>query len=237
MYRKPAKCTFLAALALAAYSCTGPDAVTQEVGGPTLRDVFLGVEDSPLNDAVGRLGVVLVRAGRYEQVGLRHRFRTGDQFRFDVTSNRDGWLYILHTDPGGTSSQLWPPPDGPAQEIRAGNSYLIPASPNVFVFSEDTGDESFFVAIRPDPAPPDLESGQASVQRPAQTLANEPRTDAAGAGNRVVNFDVRDPFGGANAAVVFEPPAGDTDNYLYFAPLPDDDTTSAGIAFQLRHDR
>jgi hypothetical protein len=233
MYPKAAKRILLTALALAGYSCTGPDAVTQEVGGATLRDVFLGVEDSPLNETVGRLGIVLVRAGRYEQVGLRHIFTTGDQFRFDITSNRDGWLYILHTDPGGTLSQLWPPPGGPAQEIRAGNSYLIPASPNVFVFSDDTGDESFLVAIRPDPVPPDLGSGQVAAQRPAETLT----ADAAGPGNRIVNFDVRDPFGGASAAVVFEPPAGDADTYLYFSPLPDDATASAGIAFQLRHDR
>lgn len=221
----------LAALAIG--GCTSPNAVPQELGGATLRDVYLGVENAELDSAVGRLGIVLVRGGRHEQVGLRHAFSTGDQFRFDISANRDGWLFILHTDPGGRMSQLWPPRDAPAYAIQAGSNYLIPANPNVFVFSDDSGEESFYVAIRTDPTPPALVPGQNPQPQPTGPAAAE----AAQAGNRIVNFDVRDPFGDSSSALVFESQSSDTDRYLYFSALPEDDTTSASIAFQLQHGR
>ena len=88
----------IAFICLASTSVSADDSVQPKANAQdrvTLRDVFFGQEDPAPAGAVGRLGIVLVKSGLLERVGIRHPFRSGDKFRFDVTANQDGWLVIV----------------------------------------------------------------------------------------------------------------------------------------------
>ena len=203
--------------------------------GVGLRDVFQGKEIGPAQShrLIGRLGILLETDQGFKHVRHDYLFRSGDRFRFEVTSSQVGWLYLLHTSPGGKVQQLWPGKKG-VNEIRSGQTYEVPPSPGVFIFDKETGDEFFYVAIRADQTPPVL--GEPAPRTKLSTSEKKAEiADSKAPINRITNFRIRDPFGGTDRGVVFDPGLDDTDTYLYFSAVPQDSTTSAMIEFQLHH--
>jgi hypothetical protein len=181
---------------------------------------------------VGRLAILLKTADGTKRVRHDYSFRSGDRFRFEITANRDGWLYVLHAVPGGDWHQLWPTKlDN--NKIRAEQSYEIPPRPGILIFDKDTGDELFYVVIRSDRKPPTLGSSSPlakNTEPPAKTTVA-----AAKSPGKITNFLVRDPFAESTRGVVFDPGTDDADPNLYFSAAAEDTARIAKITFQLHH--
>jgi hypothetical protein len=213
-----------------------PQQQNSATSGKSLRDVFLGNENSSeAARTVGRLGILLKTEDGFKQVSPDHAFHNKDEFRFAITSNRDGYLYILHAAPGGSLKQLWPQ-NRMDNAIGAGESYEIPAGPKVFIFSGDVGQEYFYVSIRSRQTPPDLtKSSSAEKSRPQPgkgkvTPPKKPDSSTTDADSNTTNFVIRDPFGETDRDVVFK----DAD-YLYFSSVPEESGKNALLEFQLKH--
>src|SRR5262249_7685939 len=153
-----------------------------------LRDVFLGKETNAKepSELVGRLGVLLKIGQGFERVRPDYEFRSGDRFRFEISSHRDGWLYVLHAGHDGKWQQLWPS-GSDSHQIRAGQNYEVPPSPGIFIFDKDVGDEVFCISIRSNRArPPLAQSNQHAKQVDStkkQKVAETKKTDT-----HIVNF-------------------------------------------------
>jgi hypothetical protein len=204
--------------------------------GKELRDVFLAKEtgSSPSQRMVGRLGILLATTGEsFKQVRPDYSFRSGDHFRFEVTANQNGWLYVLHATPGGKLKQLWPRTQDD-NAIKSGITYEIPPRPGIFIFDAQVGQEYFYIAIRSNQTPPKLDvlmpTGRAASQ--SKRVATAP-TKTGGAD--ITNFVIRDPFGETGRGVVFDPGKEDSDPYLYFSAVAKDNLSSAMIEFRLSH--
>jgi hypothetical protein len=217
-----------------------PERRTQEEAGPPeqengLRGVFLGQDSEPaqLHRVIGRLAIVLKTDEGSKLVRPDYSFRSGDHFRFEITANQDGWLYVMHAVPTRDWQQLWPSKSD-INKIRAQQSYEIPPRPGIFIFDKDVGNEFFYVVVRPDATPPALGSSTAQTRRTedlAKTQTLAPKTPAG----KTINFLVRDPFGETTRGVIFDPGKNDADPYLYFSATPQDSVKSAKIKFQLHH--
>jgi len=201
----------------------------------SLRDVYIGRETQPTGQVfvVGRLGILLRSQDGYKLVRHQHVFSSGDRFRFQITSNKGGRLYVLHASPGGLPKQLWPM-DEQTFAIEAGRSYDIPPEPGIFVFDKEVGEELFYVAIRLDGKLPQL-SGTARVEDATAKKPAIATQDAKGSKSTVVNFRIRNPFGDSARGVTFDPGTNDEDPYIYFSAVPKDGTDKAMIEFQLQH--
>jgi hypothetical protein len=200
-----------------------------------LRDVFLGKESAPaqFHRVIGRLGILLKTDEGVNRVRHDYLFRNGDRFRFEITANQGGWLYVLHTSPGGKVEQLWPRKQD-SNEIRTEQTYEIPPRPGIFIFDKEVGDELFYVAIRSEQTPPTL--GRPTPRaKPTDSKEKTAISDSRTPTTRITNFRIRDPFGGTPRGIIFDPGQDDTDPYLYFSAVPRDTTQSAMIEFQLRH--
>ena len=203
--------------------------------GSRLKDVFLGREDAQAQalGVVGRLGVLLIKSNGFEAVRVDHPFRSGDKFRFEITSTKNGFLYVLHASLSGKIKQLWPREET-SNEIRGGQTYVIPPSPGVFVFNEEVGQELFYVAIRSDQTPPKLEDLK-QQGKPSPTGKRDLNVASKAPTTNITNFRIKDPFGGTGRGVVFDPGTAGVDPYLYFSAVPGDSKTNAMIEFQLQH--
>jgi hypothetical protein len=221
-------------------------------GSLDLRDVYSSEESGKASVMVGSLSIMLVEFSGYKEVRIDHPFRAGDRFRFAVSSNGGGWLYILHRSPTGKAQQLWPQKDAqtgfaPHLEVKAGQTYLIPPSPGVFIFDEEVGQEEFIVAIRSRKKAPDLSlleavAPSASPGIGKETLAGAQPQDTIEISSRprkktIGNIAIRgDPFGGGTTrGIFFDPGTDDPDPRLYFSAALDDTATSAIVKFKLRH--
>jgi hypothetical protein len=201
----------------------------------SLKDVFYdqGKTNSAEIGIVGQLGILLLKEDGLQPVRVDYPFKSGDRFRFKVTSNKSGCLFIFHTSPSGKLNQLWPR-DNHNMEILAAQSYDIPPGPAAFRFDQEMGQELFYVAIRSDNKAPDL---NVSVQRNSASK-KEPQKDAVAADKpktEISNFYIKDPFGGTGRGVLFDPGMGDSDLSLYFSAHPQDDKAGAILQFQLKH--
>lgn len=205
-----------------------PSAADQDRG---LRGVFFGKDNDPVQShrLVGRLTILLKTGEGTLRVRPDYSFRSGARFRFEITSNRDGWLYVMHAASGGDWQQLWPS-QHENNKVQADQSYEVPPRPGIFIFDKDTGNEFFYVVVRSDAKPPTLDQPN-SPTRPTEPAE---KTSAAAAG-KITNFLVRDPFGETTRGVVFDPGKDDVDPYLYFSAAPEDSTKTAKIKFQLHH--
>ena len=199
-----------------------------------LRGIFLAQDSDPsaAHRVVGRLAILLKTDDGTRRVRPDYSFRSGDRFRFEITANQDGRLFVMHAAPGGGWQQLWPTKLDD-NRVRAEQSYAVPPTPGIFVFDKDTGNEFFYVVIRSDAKPPKSGSGvppEKHIEPPARTAAS----GSAPAG-KITNFLVRDPFGETTRGVVFDPGRDDADPYLYFSAAAEDSGKVAKIKFQLHH--
>jgi len=200
-----------------------------------LRDVFLGKEDisEKAGRVIGRLGISLSTSEGFKLVRADYSFRSGDRFRFHVTANRNGWLYVLHAAPGGSLKQLWPK-DIDNNAVNSGQSYEIPAKPGIFIFDKETGQEYFYISIRLDRKAPNFEI-PTQRKRPIQSNKRVESSSPTKPSTTITNFLIRDPFGGTGRGVVFDPGQEDGDPYLYFSATAEDTPNAAMIEFQLHH--
>jgi hypothetical protein len=67
----------------------------------SLRKLFI-IRQGTLPDtgSIVRIGIFKLESGYPLQVRFDHLFRTGDQFRLEVTSTQRGWLYVMHRQQG-----------------------------------------------------------------------------------------------------------------------------------------
>ncbi|MEN8165970.1 MAG: DUF4384 domain-containing protein [Pseudomonadota bacterium] len=206
----------------------------------SLRDDFYREGGDDASRMIGSLSIMLIESTGTREVRVDHPFRSGDRFRFAVSSNQPGWLYILHRSATGKAQQLWPQQGSqagliPHQEIQVGKRYLVPPSPAKFIFDEEVGQEEFIIAIRSQQMAPDLsvieETIPSEVPDKVESGAS-PREETTG--NIIV---VRgDPFtGDTTRGVFFDPGTDDADPRLYFSAAPGDDATKAIVKFKLRH--
>lgn len=205
---------------------------TQDTG---LRGVFLGKDTDPVQShrVVGRLAILLKTGEGFRRVRSDYSFHSGDRFRFEVTANQDGWLFVMHSVPRSDWQQLWPSKAG-SNKVESQQSYQIPPAPGIFIFDKDTGNESFYVAIRSDATPPIRGAVNASAVRTHRPTKAEAQPSKPPTGE-TVNFLVRDPFGESHRGVTFDPGKEDGDPYLYFSAALEDSTKTAKIKFQLHH--
>ncbi len=185
-----------------------------------IRGLFSGEDAGELpEDAAGRLGLLLVEEGSARQVDVDHAFRTGDQLRLEVTSSRDGWLWVLHRPPGKETEVLWPAEQddgGPrGYRIAARQKLVVPPPPTVIEFDEDIGREHLYLAI----------TSEARVPRPGAEAGGE---------KEIVDFSVRGLRLAAEKSMVFDPEDGDP--HLYFSTPPSESGVLAAIDLRLRHE-
>lgn len=205
-----------------------------------LRGVYYGTEAAaPGSDPVGRLAIELVSGVKTQTVRVDHAFRTGDKFRFTIASNQDGWLYILHGTTDGDFRLLWPRVSGETEgayldhnRVRARETVVVPASPAVFVFDEQTGFENFVAVVSSSREVPTLSAAE-SVDS-----GSDAKPDVVGQ-NRIVNFSLRSgtthptPLRG----VLYDPGWQDNDPNLYFSNAPGEHKQAILLKFQLRHEQ
>lgn len=198
-----------------------------------LRETFLRSGKPSERAAVGRVAVRLLSDDSPRRVRLDRPFRSGEAFQLEVTSNRSGWLFLLHAMPGERPTVLWPRlgprPDETmdANEIRAHEVMTVPPSPAFLRFDDRTGAELFYVVIRSERTPPHL--GVVSVHGHHEPLASGE--------NAVVQFSVRSGGGERLRGVIFDPGTQDPDPSVYFATMPGVASEDALLEFQLTHER
>jgi len=201
----------------------------------TLKDVFDSGHNAAAEGAglVGKLALVIVEPDGARQVPPSYAFRSGDKFRFEVSSNLDGWLYIFHRARTSHLTQLWPRKgDGKVNNrVLAKQTYVVPPSPGVFIFDKQVGDEYFYIAINTMATQPVLDSAPQDVSPSVavdQTASRKPATTQR-------NYLVKDPFGGQGKGVTFDPGTGDAAPYIYFSAVPGDARTRAMLEIRLSH--
>jgi Domain of unknown function (DUF4384) len=224
----------------ATYAHPAADAVPQQIPRPGLRESFQGASGPSETAAVGRLAVRYLTGGSYRRVRLDHPFRSGDAFQFEVTSNRSGWLFVLHAAPGEQPKLLWPRLGArhgeilDRNEIRAQQSVTVPPDPGFLRFDDRAGPELFYVVIRPEREPPRLGAATAAGGSAAGYLASA--TVPGAGGDAIVQFAVRSGSGGLMRGVVFDPGTQDPDPSVYFTPAPGDGSQDAVFEFRLTHE-
>lgn len=200
-----------------------------------LRGAYYGTIENQKPVLIGKVGVVLVEPSGFKQVPLDYSFKSGNKFRFLVSSNHDGFLYILLKSSDNNLKLLWPHEKvSDTFKIDSVQTYTVPPSPGVFIFDEEVGKEHFFIAVRSEPKAPKL-GVLDSVDKAAQSVATpeigqKPSTDK-------VEWVIRgDPFGeGSKRGVIFDPGTADSDLFRYFAAAPGDFSTKAMVQIMLRH--
>ncbi len=213
----------------------------------TLRDAFYGTVEEQVPMLVGKVGIALVEPTGVRQVSLDHVFSSGDKFRFLISSNTAGYLYILHRSKDDDVTQLWPRPNtADTFNIRSNQTYTVPTGPGVLIFDENIGNEQFYIAVRSEPKVPQL-SGLDSkdlpqsddresnkVAKPDVLIDTPEETQPL---TSTVEWVIRgDPFGeGSSRGVVFDPGPVDSDLYRYFSAVPGDGDSKAMIQVMLSH--
>lgn len=62
------------------------------------------------------------------EVPISHEFRSGERFRFQVESNRTGYIYLVHHGSSGAWKVLFPSTLSPDNRIRKGVPLTVPES-------------------------------------------------------------------------------------------------------------
>lgn len=236
------------------------DAGSHRTPRPGLRETFEGPAGPAGMAAVGRVAARHLTGGSFRRVRLDHPFRSGDAFQFEVTSNRSGWLFVLHAAPDEQPKLLWPRLGSSPGEILDRNEILahqavtVPPDPGFLRFDNRTGPELFYVVIRSEREPPRLGVAAASGGSAATGSSPGGRATSLGAppghpgylasttppgaaGDAIVQFAVRSSSGGLMRGVVFDPGAQDPDPSVYFTAAPGDRLQDAVFEFRLTHEQ
>lgn len=205
----------------------------------SLRGVYYGKgEGDPEKHTVGKLALELLEGDEKKTVRVDHPFRTGDRFRFKISSNQDGWLYILHRSTGEDLSLLWPrlATDNKDEyldmnQIQANQTSTVPPTPGLFIFDGEVGDEHFYAVLADERKVPQFLTGGAAKSKVVESKDNNQS-------KRIVNFGLR---GGSKTTalplrgVIYDPGKEDADPFLYFGAPVGDDNQQVFVEFQLKH--
>lgn len=206
----------------------------------SLRGVYYGNGDGgPEKHTVGKLALELLEGDKQKTVRADHPFRTGDRFRFKISSNRDGWLYILHRSASEDLSLLWPRLAADSKDeyldmnrIQANQTNTVPPTPGLFIFDAEVGDEYFYAVLTDKRKVPQFLTGGAAGSEVVESKDNNSQS------KRIVNFGLRSgskttvlPLRG----VIYDPGREDADPFLYFAAPVGDDNQQVFVEFQLKH--
>lgn len=138
----------LLAFSIALLSCCTSSAVYAE-GAKSL--FYRQINDASAKDNIGlTYSIELNRDGKTALVDNRFPFVSGDQLRFHVQSNVDGYLYILLKQGSKGDSALLFPAKGSAEDnhISAGNDVMAPAN-GVLEFDNVAGTETVKLVFSP----------------------------------------------------------------------------------------
>lgn len=203
-----------------------------------LRDSFLARGyGASIKSPIGRLSLLKLENGAEQPVRFDHNFRSNDKFRISVTSNRDGYLYILHRSPDGKSQVLWPPELldvkgklSSQSEIRSGQNRDIPPEPGIFKFDKETGKEVFYIAISSSTEPPPFPREASHADEP-DSIPSEKQPNA---GKIVVLVRGRQ-GDDLTRGVFFDPGIKDPDTSIYFSAKPGEEAEFIMFMFMLNH--
>lgn len=241
-------------------STTRPDAEIQPEQEPKLRRAFLSKDThSDYAGIIGRLAILLEN----RTVPVETIFHVGDKIKFEVTSNRDGWIYIFHRPPKGELALLWP-----GKDLSVSKNFVTQHQPKIIPdqecieFYNEIGNETFYIAIVPEPKAPPIGAEKSEPYQKAKKRHNEKKHQNAMAQettNQREQQTVKDT--GAEEQIAISETEGlvvrkqiavrgieqlskrgvklrpdDGDIYLYFSIKPGDGEDVAAITFQLRHE-
>jgi hypothetical protein len=91
-------------------------------------------------------------AGGMVAVSPEKSFRSGDRFKLNLQSNFDGFVYVVNTTPGGENWLLFPRKQSRGNNVRAGNSFSLPAA-SEFRFNDEAGIEVLQIVMSRSPIP------------------------------------------------------------------------------------
>lgn len=118
------------------------------------KDMFAG----QLNSETGKVdnlglsySIELRRDGKVYKVDNRFPFRSGDQIRFHVRPNVDGFMYIVLDDEnGGSPTLMFPRPDDQKNAVTKGQSFTLPEK-GVLTFDSNPGVEALKLVLSTKP--------------------------------------------------------------------------------------
>lgn len=121
--------------------------------------------------------IELTRDDKTFYVGSKFPFRTGDQIRFHVRPNVDGYMYVvLKSGSTGSKAVLFPVPDAPDDNaVRRGREYTLPSN-GALVFDANPGEETVRLLLCAQ------QLDDASIDRYERKVTIRPKTDAIAAG-------------------------------------------------------
>ncbi len=141
-------------LLLSSMTTIGPTlAATYAEGGP--KDLFyrqMRRDTSSHLDNVGlTYSIELVRSNEVTKVDSRFPFKSGDEIRFHVQSNIDGYMYVvMKSGSHGSQAVLFPAADsGENNVIKKGEDYVLPEQ-GVLEFDNQPGEERLQLIISPE---------------------------------------------------------------------------------------
>ena len=110
---------------------------------------------APKVEARPALEIVLERKlpdGKAEPVAATHVFAAGDKFRIRVTSEYDGYLYVMDQGTSGYFSTVFPSlAAGSNNQVRRGQAYLIPTgNDDSFEISGPAGFDVLYFLLSPE---------------------------------------------------------------------------------------
>jgi hypothetical protein len=127
--------------------------------GPTARDRYFDAARNNNSEWVGVRTSILLRRGAKENASIREvgesaDFRSGDQFRFRLQANDDGYAYLLLQAPNGSYKLLYPTTDMKprANQVRAFEDRLLPVrSKEWMAFDNKPAIEGLYLVFSPKP--------------------------------------------------------------------------------------
>ncbi len=142
--------TLVAMLSMGAPYCAIADDAADSHKAPGPKGLFFAQLKQPsenLNTGL-RYWIELTRHGKTEHVSNKYQFRTGDQIRFHVRPNIDGFAYIvMRSGSRGEQAVLFPDAArGDNNKVDRGEDYVLPAD-GAFEFDANPGMEKLTLLL------------------------------------------------------------------------------------------
>jgi hypothetical protein len=116
----------------------------------------------------------------WQPIDAGYVLKQGDKVRFRFSSNFDGYLYVTNLGTSGRYELLFPRSDtGAENEVKAGQSYLVPATQAQFVVAGPAGHDISYWIVSPKPLNPNdlLPSGGSPAAPRVPPHRMKPRCD------------------------------------------------------------
>jgi len=149
MYMFCLRCSLLCLGAILVHSGSARTALDLQIEPPpqkvmSARDVFWSVQD--LVPALRYSVLKQIQTGEYEEVAPTTTFHAGDFIRLKVTSNQDGYLYIINRGSSGKWRPLFPAPGTTGtNRLMKRQDVTVPAT--AWKFEGQPGQEKVFILL------------------------------------------------------------------------------------------